>query len=623
MCGIVGVASTTPLDSADALDRARDRIAHRGPDDVGRWWSRDGQVGLGHRRLAIIDLSPGGHQPMADATGALHIVFNGEIYNFRDVRRRLEARGHAFRSQSDTEVILEAYRAWGTECLEQLNGMFAFAIHDADRATVFVARDRAGEKPLYYRHANGSLAFGSELKGLMELPGFPRELDLDALNFYLAYGYVPGGRSILAGVAKLPAAHAMVYDCRTGHLRVWRYWDLPAPFTGPARSLDELADELDRLLADAVRRQLVADVPVGILLSGGLDSSLVTAMAARASTGPIKTFTVSFPGHGGYDEGPYARLVAQRFATEHHELVAEPATVELLPELARQYDEPIGDQSMVPTFLVSRLIRQSATVALGGDGGDELFGGYAAYSWALRQQRIRAYVPAPVRRTVSRGAAPLPVGFRGRTYLLSLELDTAMALAHTNLFFDHRTRQALAPALQVSDIQAPEQFRICCASRGGSIIDQLTAADFRSYLPDDILVKVDRASMLTSLEVRAPFLDHRIISFAFGQVPGQYRATPAARKILLRHLGRRLLPANLDLKRKQGFVLPLSAWFRGEWGAFLQDVLEQADPAIFDRKIIRGLLTRQRQGFSNAQRLFLLAMFELWRREYRIALPRR
>jgi asparagine synthase (glutamine-hydrolysing) len=588
---------------------------------LGAWWSTDHRVGLGHRRLAIIDLSPGGHQPMADATGTLHIVFNGEIYNFQDIRRELEARGHLFRSQSDTEVILEAYRAWGIDCLERLNGMFAFALHDASSSTVFIARDRAGEKPLYYRHADGSLAFGSELKALMEFPGFPRELDVDALNFYLAYGYVPGARSMLSGVSKLPAAHALVHDYRTDRMRIWRYWDLPAPFSGPVPAIDDLADELQALLADAVGRQLVADVPVGVLLSGGIDSSLVTAMAARASSRPVKTFTVSLPGHRSYDEGPYARLVAHQFGTEHHELVAEPASVELLPQLARQYDEPIGDQSIVPTYLVSRLIRQSATVALGGDGGDELFGGYASYSWVLRHQRARRYMPPTVRRIVSRSAAPLPVGFRGRTYLLSLELDTAMALAHANLFFDHQTRLALAPALHASEAQAPEQFRICCASRGGSIIQQLTSADFRSYLPDDILVKVDRASMLTSLEVRAPFLDHRIVTFAFGRVPDAYRTTPVARKILLRHLARRLLPPALDLKRKQGFVLPLSTWFRGEWGRLIEDVLHEADPTIFDRRVIHRLLARQRQGFSNAQRLFLLVMFELWRREYRIATP--
>lgn len=621
MCGIVGAASLAQPCDREALLRARDALAHRGPDDHGAWWSDDGRVGLAHRRLAIIDLSPGGHQPMTDGTDTVHIVFNGEIYNYREVRSDLRTLGHAFRTESDTEVILEAYKEWGTDCLERFNGMFAFALHDARTKQLFLARDRAGEKPLFYLHEQGRLVFGSELKALLELPGLPRRLDLDALNFYLAYGYVPGSHCILARFRKLPAAHALLYDCETGGARSWRYWEVPPPFAGLPPTIDQAAEELDELLADAVRLQLVADVPVGVLLSGGLDSSLVTAMASRASARPVKTFTISFPGHGKYDEGPYARLVASHFGTDHAELVAEPATVELLPMLARQYDEPIGDHSLVPTFLVSRLIRQQATVALGGDGGDELFGGYDSYSWVLRQQGVGSYVPQMVRRLISRGAAPLPVGFRGRTYLLSFGLDAAMAVAHASVFFDHRTRRALAPVLRTVEAQAPERFRVCCSARGTSLIQQLTLADFGSYLTDDILVKVDRASMLNSLEVRAPFLDHRIVSFAFGRLPDAYRATTLARKILLRHLGRRILPPALDLKRKRGFTLPLQAWFKGAWGTCMEEILREADPGLFDRRIIHQLLANQRRGYSNAQRLFALTMFELWRREYQIAAP--
>jgi len=615
------VAGQAPIADRALLDRARERLRHRGPDGAGTWWSPDGCVGLAHRRLAIIDLSPAAGQPMADYSGMLYIVFNGEIYNFREIRRDLEQLGHCFRTHSDTEVILEAYRAWGTDCLERLNGMFTFALYDAGTRRLFLARDRAGEKPLFYRQAGGRLVFASELKALLEDPTFPRELDIESLNFYLTYGYVPGARCILAGVHKLPPASGMVYDCATDQLRIWRYWELPEPFSGTAPPLDVLVDELDSLLSDAVRRQLVADVPVGVLLSGGVDSSLVTAMAVRASRGPVRTFTISFPGFGGYDEGPYARLVASHLGTEHTELVAEPATVDLLPQLARQYDEPIGDSSMVPTFLVCRLIRQSATVALGGDGGDELFGGYTSYSWALRQAAASAVLPGFVRRAVSTLAGTLPVGFRGRTYMLSLGLSPDLRMAHTGVYFDRRTRRALAPALRETDLLAPERQRIACGSRGQDLLQQLTLADFGSYLPDDILVKVDRASMLTSLEVRAPLLDHRVISFAFGRVPNEYRATPIARKILLRRLAERLLPPALDLKRKQGFAMPLHQWFRGEWGRFMQDVLQEADPGIFDRKVIHRLLARQRQGFSNAQRLFVLVIFELWRREYGIALP--
>jgi len=620
MCGIVGVLSVqSPVDRG-LVERMRDALSHRGPDSAGLWRSADGRTVLAHRRLAIIDLSPSGHQPMTAADGQWCIVFNGEIYNFQDLRRELEVKGHRFRSSSDTEVILGAYREWGTECVRRFNGMFAFGLYDSAAKRLFLARDRAGEKPLFYCHTPSKLVFASELKALMADPTFPRCLDLEALDFYLAYGYVAGERCILKGVQKLPQGHAATYALDTDVLRVWRYWQLPEPAPPNNVSPEALTEELESLLLDAVRRQLVADVPVGILLSGGIDSSLVTAMAARVSSGPVKTFTVSFPGHGTYDEAPYARLVASHFGTEHTELVAEPATVEMLPQLARQFDEPIADSSMVPTYLVSKAIRQKAKVALGGDGGDELFGGYTLYPWVLRQQRVRKCVPNVLRQWVSRLAQDLPVGFHGRTYLISFCLEQAQAVAYTGLYFDYRTRLRLAPRLIGESSSPPEADRARYATLGKSTIQQLTAADFATYLPDDILVKVDRASMLTSLEVRAPFLDHRIVAFAFGRVPDKYRANELQGKILPRRLAQRLLPRGLDLNRKQGFSLPLAAWFKGEWGDFMESVLCEAEPTLFNQAEIQRLLAGQRQGYSNTQRLFALTMFELWRREYKVSL---
>jgi len=618
MCGIVGIVQESPIDG-ELLIGMRNTMRHRGPDDAGLWISAEGLVGLAHQRLAIIDLSPGGHQPMADRTGQLWITFNGEIYNYRELRGELEGRGHGFRTSSDTEVILEAYRAWGTDCLSRLNGMFAFGLYDSAARHLFLARDRVGEKPLFYWCAPEKLAFASELKALMADPAFPRELSFEALDYYLAYGYVPGEMCIFQHVRKLAPGHAATYDLETHTLRVWPYWQLPQPTTQNNVSPEALTEELEFLLLDAVRRQMVADVPVGILLSGGIDSSLVTAMAARVSSGSVKTFTVSFPGHGTYDEAPYARLVASHFGTEHTELVAEPATVGILPQLARQYDEPIADSSMVPTYLVSKAIRQEAKVALGGDGGDELFGGYTLYPWVLRQQRVRRCVPAVLRQWVSKFAQDLPVGFKGRTYLISFCLEQAQAVAYTGLYFDHRTRLRLVPRLIAESSFAPEVHRVRCAILGKSTIQQLTAADFATYLPDDILVKVDRASMLTSLEVRAPFLDHRIIEFAFGRVPDMYRANESQRKILPRRLAQRLLPRGLELNRKQGFSLPLAAWFQGEWGAFMESVLRKAEPTLFDQAAIKQLLAGQHKGYSNTQRLFALTMFELWRREYRVS----
>jgi asparagine synthase (glutamine-hydrolysing) len=621
MCGIVGVASIAPIRDRELLVAQRDTMCHRGPDDAGEWWSPDGRVGLAHRRLAIIDLSPGGHQPMSDSAGELVVNFNGEIYNYRELRAELESRGHRFRTSSDTEVLLEAYREWGTTCLDRLTGMFAFGLYDSRNDTLLLARDRAGEKPLFYHHADGTLSFASELKGLLRDPRIPRNLNAEALDHYLAYGYVPSSLCILQGFQKLAPAHALEYDLTTGRLRSWRYWSLPEFDPTRVSSTEELIDELEPILENAVRMQLVADVPVGVLLSGGVDSSIVTALAARVSSDAIKTFTVSFPGHGVFNEGPYARIVASHFGTDHYDLIAEPATVALLPRLAQQYDEPIGDSSMVPTYLVTKLVREQCTVALGGDGGDELFGGYPQYSLMLKQQRIHRMLPAFGRRAIHAVAGRLPVGVRGRTYGVSLGAGERESLAFGSLYFDAKTRKRLVPALQVLESSAPEKFKTDAGATGGSLVQRMTRSDFMTYLPDDILVKVDRASMLNSLEVRAPFLDTSVISFAFSRLPDDQRATYGSRKILLRRLGARLLPKQLDLARKQGFSLPLGTWFKGEWGRYMESVLMESRSGLFDKAAVSELVTAQRRGLSNAQRLFNLTILELWMTTYNVGLP--
>lgn len=601
-------------------------MMHRGPDDAGLWWLPNGCIGLAHRRLSIIDLSPAGHQPMTDQTGHVHIVFDGEIYNYQDLRRELESRGHTFRSHSDTEVLLKAYQQWGTDCLQHLNGAFAFGVYDLDGEWLFLARDRAGEKPLFYTYESDRFMFASELKALMADPTLPKKVDLDALEFYLAYGYVPGERCLLSGVHKLPPGHAMKFSHRTHNLKVWQYWQLPSPQNGVTATTEELTDELQLLLKDAVRRQMVADVPVGILLSGGVDSSLVTAIAASVSAGKVRTFTISFPDHVRYDEGPYARTVAEYFGTEHTELVAEPTTVELLPLLARQYDEPMADSSMVPTYLVSKLIRQHCTVALGGDGGDELFGGYPTYNWMFMQAFIRTCFPAPIRDILSIITGKvLPVGFIGRHYLMSCAGGLPQAVAYNSRFYDDAARQRLVPALRArprDSIGRPEQYKIdwCQGERG--LPGMAMSLDFKTYLPDDLLVKIDRASMLNSLEVRAPLLDYRIIEFAFSRVPNALRANHNQRKILLRHLGSRLLPSHLDLRRrKQGFSLPLHDWIKGDWGQYMRDVLYSADDSMFDNEMVGRLWKGQKHGLRNAERLFALVIFELWRQNYNITLP--
>ena len=594
-------------------------MAHRGPDDAGEWWSPDGHVGLAHRRLAIIDLSAAGHQPMSDADGTLTIVFNGEIYNFAELRAELQKGGTTFRTQSDTEVILAAYRVWGADCLSRFNGMFALALYDAERQVVLLARDRAGEKPLFYLRTGGTLRFASELKGLLADSTLARRIEPESLDCFLMFGYVPAERCILQGFSKLPPAHALKFDLRDGSAKVWRYWALPtlaAPAGHDAVDEDALLDELEALLQDAVRRQLVADVPVGVLLSGGVDSSLITALALR-SVSKLKTFTIRFPGHGALDETEHARLIARHFGTDHIELEAAPTTADLLPRLAKQFDEPMLDSSMIPTFLVCEIVRRHCTVALGGDGGDELFGGYGSYSRLLWMRDRLGKIPHPLRYAASRAAETwLPVGLKGRNWLQGLGADLERGLPLVSSFFSRSARRSLMGRPDWSLVA--ERVAAAGVPPTDDLLQRATRVDFSNYLAEDILVKVDRASMLSSLEVRAPLLDYRLIEFAFGKVPSRLKATATEKKVLLKRLTTRVLPPQFDRERKQGFSIPLASWLTG--GPFRQlfhDVLLGSE-AIFDRATVKDLLRGQDRGRSNAERLFGLVLFELWRREYRV-----
>ena len=597
-------------------------MTHRGPDDEGEWWASDGRVGFGHRRLAIIDLSAGAHQPMQNDAAGLCLVFNGEIYNFKDLRAELQARGRSFATRSDTEVVLQAYREWGTDCLQRLNGMFAFAIYDARQQQLLLARDRAGEKPLFYSLEKQSIRFASELKALMADPTFERRIDPHALDCYLAAGFVPGERCILEGVNKLPPAHALTFDLRSGRSRLWRYWQLPESSAMDVNVAEEqpLLDELEALLEDAVRRQMVADVPVGILLSGGVDSSLVTALAVR-SAGNVKTYTVRFPGYARYDETEHARLIARHFATEHAELQAEPGTVDLLPVLARHFDEPVVDSSMIPTYLVSRLIREQCKVALGGDGGDELFGGYSHYDKLLWLQARSTLIPLIARRALTVGAeSVMPLGVRGRNWIRAAATDFNEDVPLIASYYDAKNRQRLLRR-DAQSTGTAERVHAARIPPGGDLLQRATRMDFENYLAEDILVKIDRASMANSLEVRCPMLDHRLIEFAFSRIPSDMKATARNRKVLLKKLAARLLPRSFDHQRKQGFSLPLASWLRsGPWLDFFREVLLDRSQDVFDHAFIQSLFRGHAMGRSNDERLFALVMFHLWRREFRVVM---
>ena len=602
------------------LRTAAGSLVHRGPDDYGEWWSDDGKVGFAHRRLAILDLSPEGKQPMC-STGQKHwIVFNGEIYNFVELRELLTSHGYHFHSRSDTEVLLAAYDRWGVNCTQYLNGMFAFAIYDSVRERVFLARDRAGEKPLFYRWSGDAIFFSSELKALLSNPGLPRQIDPTSLDCYLAMGFVPAGRCILRGYNKLPPAHALELDLQLGELKTWRYWELPdSPDAASAERIDELGllEELETLLEDSVAKQMVADVPVGILLSGGVDSSLVTAFAARRQQN-VNTFSVTFPGNGRFDETEHARLIANQFGTSHTELVADASAGDLLPMLPRFYDEPIVDSSMLPTWMVSKLVREHCTVALGGDGGDELFGGYGHHSRLLWMSSRVGGVPLAIRQLAADGATRLlPVGFKGRNWMKAVGTDFHRGLPLVAHYFDKPMRKSLFHGRYRIDPAAEDIFAARVPDHP-DLLERATRMDFSSYLPEDILVKVDRASMANSLEIRAPFLDYRVVEFAFGKVPGWLKTTPVDRKVILKRLCERLLPADFDRKRKQGFGIPLDAWLRS---GRLRDQFREVlfDPSTpLNQTVVRSLLSAQDRGRANGERLFGLVLLELWRREYRI-----
>jgi asparagine synthase (glutamine-hydrolysing) len=616
MCGIVGYLSNRKPIDAGLLAAMRDAVAHRGPDGEGLWLSEDGLVGLGHRRLAIVDLSEGGRQPMASQDGRLLINFNGEIYNHHELRDELRGLGWTFQSASDTEVLLSAYVHWGEAALSRLTGQFAFAIYDRAARTLFAARDRAGEKPFFYRHADHGLVFGSELKALLVHPDMPREADPEALDHYLAYGYVPRGLCLLKSYAKLPAGHKLRYDLESDRLEVEPYWTLPKWDEKNRQPLDSLVEEFEPLLDTAVRRQLLADVPVGILLSGGLDSSLVAATAARVS-GKVTTFTIGFPGHAAHDESPIAKRLAGELGTDHVELMAEADTVDLIPRLAAQFDEPIADSSMIPTHLVSRLVRGRATVALGGDGGDELFGGYLHYGWVTPIARARRMGFHHLR--AQRLAASLiPKSFAGRKMALRL-LDPNDAAVTLSRLAEPAMRRDLIGGRSPADIYAPERLRAELIEGRSDPRERAMALDFLTYMCDDILVKVDRASMLTSLEVRAPLLDHEIAEFAFGRLAPDQRVAGKGRKLLLRRLAKKRLPAWFDSHRKQGFSIPLGAWLRGPWASLLEDLAADAGNGLLQPDAVRRFI---RAGGSDrlAHQMYQLAILEMWRREYRVTM---
>ena len=626
MCSIAGIFSYKGSENQSFhLENMCKVMKHRGPDDSGIWHSDDHRLSFGHNRLAIIDLSEMGHQPMADISKNYFITFNGEIYNYKSLRFKLEKLGHSFQTNSDTEVILESYKEWNENCVKYFNGAFAFCIFNKKEQTIFLARDIAGEKPLYYLKNDNQFIFASELKGLMSNPSLEKHLNPEALNYYLTYGYVRSDHTMLSGINKLQPGYSLTLSLVTNRMNLTQYWQIPDIDPNiEIYSIDQLSNELYNHLEFAVQAQMVADVPVGILLSGGLDSSIITGIASRSSTKKIKTFTVSFPEYKKVDEGPYAHMVSKHFDTDHTELIAQPPTLETLLILAKQFDEPLADSSIIPTYLVSKLLREHCTVALGGDGGDELFGGYPTYNRILKQQKIRNYIPSVFRGlSVDFMDMLIPLGMKGRNEIMALKGDICNASSNYNLFFNNKQQKKLMPSL-LNSMNGGIYHAINNKAKLYNIEKGLPGMsmemDFLTYLSEDILIKVDRASMVNSLEVRAPFLDKNVIEFAFSKVSNKYRVNMTDRKILLKKMASSFLPIKLDINRKQGFVLPMKEWIKGDFGDFMKDILYNSDSMIFNKKELKKLFNSNSPLNNNSHRIFALFMFELWRKEYNISI---
>lgn len=631
MCGICGAAWTEPSRAISDRDLAAmtDRLTHRGPDDSGTY--RDDHAALGFRRLAIVDLA-GGHQPLSNEDGTVWTAFNGEVYNFPALRHRLEAKGHTLRSSGDTEVLVHLYEDEGPGFVRLLRGMFALAVWDAPRRTLVLARDRMGQKPLVYRADASRISFASELKALLALPpsDVPRAVNPVAIDRYLTYGYVPHPMTILEGVHKLPPAHYAVW--RDGRLHLERYWE-PDWDEEVARGPGEDAERLRELLADAVREQMVADVPLGAFLSGGVDSTIIVGLMQKFSSRPVKTFSIGFD-DAAFDETAYAEMAAEHLGTEHHAFRVQPDAWGTIPDLARQFDEPFADSSALPTWFVSEETRKHVTVALTGDAGDELFGGYDRYR-AVAVAAMLDRLPAGARGVLAGPVArAIPASSRAKTRLRKvrrllegLSESPEVRYARWMTMFDEPARLALYSdgfGDRLAAAGGDDPASLLHAALGVANRDPATramVADLLMYLPNDLLAKVDQASMAHSLECRGPFLDHRVVELALAMpVERKLRLRGGRSKVVLKEAFADLLPPAIRTRPKMGFGVPLDRWFRGPLKDELRAVL--LDPMALGRGLFRGeavrLLVEEHVAGAkdHAYRLWGLMMLELWFREY-------
>ena len=615
MCGIAGILSLDgrPV-AAEDVESMCSTIVHRGPDDGGFLIRPD--VGLGMRRLSIIDLHTG-HQPLSNEDGSVWVVFNGEIYNFQSLRQQLIGRGHRLATRTDTEVIVHLYEDYGADLVDHLRGMFAFALWDARKKHLLLGRDRLGIKPLYYADLGDRLVFASELKAILQLPGVDRQLDWPSVNHLFTNLTAPSSQSIIRGIRKLEPAHVLTAGPNLT-TRVSRYWDVVFEPNRKATEQD-LIEELREQIDESVRIHMVSDVPVGAFLSGGIDSSSVVAHMVRHTGRPVKTFAIGFK-EEAFNELPYARATARTFGTDHHELVLEPDIVSIIEDLAWHLDEPFGDPSAIPTYMVSRMAADHVKVVLSGDGGDELFAGYDKYRVEQRERRYW-HLPGFARKALGVVGSRMREGAKGRNFLLHHSLSGWDRYFDSGSFFrDHERKQLLHPDVfaQVRNDDPMREARAWVARHQGSSLSAMQYLDLHTYLPLDILTKVDRMSMAHSLEVRVPLLDHKVIEFA-ATIPPEMNLKAGSGKLLFKKAMRGIIPDGVLDRPKRGFAVPLDSWFRGELEGFARDLLLSRrciERNILNRAYVERLLDLHRGGRPLAFHLWTLISFEMWCRTF-------
>ena len=603
-------------------------LSHRGPDDHGLYCKE--HIGLGHRRLSIIDLSPAGKQPMSNEDGTVHVTFNGEIYNFQELREQLKSKGHVFSSNTDTETIVHAYEEYGVDCVQHLRGMFAFGIWDENSQELFLARDRVGKKPLFYCLSDGLFLFASEFQSICQYSGFSREIDRTSIDDYLTYGYIPPPKSVFKGLQKLPPASTLQLSMDSGAPVVRKYWQLDYNEKLAFNDDVEAVDALREQLTEAIQLRMISDVPIGALLSGGIDSSVIVALMTQLHSGSVETFSIGF-NNRHFNELPYARMVADRYGTTHHEFVVEPNAVEILPKLVRHYGEPYADSSAVPSYYVSQMTRQHVTVALNGDGGDESFAGYDRYmgqQLAERYRRLPAFfrrgMIEPLLRFVP-DSLPRRSRFRqARRFVQVAGQESGKRYCRWMSQVQPDQRAALYTDDFGRDVQDNDERWMLeiyktLQQTCNEPLDTLLALDVESYLPFDLLVKMDIASMANSLECRSPLLDHKVMEFA-ARLPAKFKLRGRQQKFLLKQLAYRLLPREVIDRRKMGFGVPLADWFRGDLKPMLYDLVlskRSIDRGYFNESSLRSIVEEHvNGGTDNSFQLWALLWLELWHREF-------